>query len=91
MKRAAEEHAVPRSTLQYRMLRNLVHETKPGAKQYYLNQAEEEELSEYIVTAGKIGFGKIHIAEKVAVENDNQFHEETSCHCRKGIVLLRHV
>ena len=54
----------------------IVHGTKPGVK-LYLNQAEEEELSEFIVTVGKIGFGKTHIkqikkniVEKVAIEKE---------------------
>jgi len=51
----------------------IVHGTKPGPKQY-LNQAEEK-LSEYVVTVGKISFGKSRkqiksIAEKVAVEKE---------------------
>jgi len=50
MRRAAEEH---RSTLEDRILGNVVHGTKPGPKQY-LNQVQEEELSEYIVIVGKI-------------------------------------
>jgi len=32
VKRAAEEHAIPRSTLEDRILGNIVHGTKPGPK-----------------------------------------------------------
>ena len=53
---------------------HVVYGTKPAAKQY-LNQAEEEELSEYTVTVGKTGFGKIckqikNIVEKVVIEKE---------------------
>ena len=46
----------------------VIHGTNPGAKPY-LNKTEENELSEFITTVGKIGYGKTHkqiksIAEK---------------------------
>ena len=71
VKRAAEEHAVPRSTLQHRILGNVVYGTKPGAK-LYLNQAEEEELSEYYSYCRKDRLRKqIKISQKtVAVEKE---------------------
>ena len=58
---------------QDRILEIVVYRSKFGAKQH-LNQAELEELSEYMVTVGKIGFGTLRkhqkIAEKVAVEEE---------------------
>ena len=54
---AARLHKVPRTTLQDRMLRNVVHGTKPGAKPY-LNREEEKELAEFIVESASVGHGK---------------------------------
>lgn len=67
IKRAALEHGVPRSTLQDRHHRRVVHGTNPGP-QPYLDKAEEKEFSDFLVVVGQIGYGKTrrqvkHIAE----------------------------
>ena len=69
---AARLHKVPRTTLQDRMLGNVVHGTKPGAKPY-LNREEEKELVEFIVESASVGHGKtraqiMSLAEKAARE-----------------------
>jgi len=73
-KRAPLQYDVPKTTLQDRISGKVIHGTNPGAR-LYLNRAEEKELGEFIVTVGKIGFGKTHrqiknIAEKVATEKE---------------------
>jgi len=74
VKRASAEHGVPRSTLHNWKQGNVVHGINPGPKPY-LDKAEEEELSEFIMTVGKIGFGKTRkqiksVTEKYAVKLD---------------------
>ena len=70
--RAANEHGVPRTTLQDRILGKVVHGTKPGPKPY-LEQIEESELTNFLVDTAKAGFGKTRkeikgLVEKVARE-----------------------
>ena len=65
---AAREYHVPRTTLQDRVLGKVVHGTKPG-QQRYLNEVEEKKLSEFLVEAAAVGYGKsraeiMAIAEK---------------------------
>ena len=68
--RAAKLHGVPRSTLHDRISGKVKHGTKPGPKPY-LSNAEETELSNFLVDVAKAGYGKsrkqvIAIAESVA-------------------------
>ena len=68
--RAANEHGVPRTTLQDRILGKVVHGTKPGPKPY-LEPIEESELTNFLVDTAKAGFGKTRkeikgLVEKVA-------------------------
>ena len=65
---AAREHGVPRTTLQDRVLGNVIHGRNPGPKRY-LNEAEEKKLSEFLVETAAVGYGKsraeiMAIAEK---------------------------
>jgi len=74
VKRAAAEHVVLRLTLHDQKQGNVVHGINPGPKPY-LDEGEEEELREFIMTVGQIGFGKTRkqiksIAEKYAVKKD---------------------
>ena len=67
---AARLHNVPRTTLQNRMLRNVEHGAKPGAKPYF-NTGEEKELAEFIIESASVGHGKnraeiMSVAEKAA-------------------------
>ena len=57
LKRAAIEHGVPRSTLQDRVLENVIHGVNPG-RDPYLRLKRKNYESDYIVTVGQIGFGK---------------------------------
>ena len=54
---AANEHGVPRNTLQDRILGKVVHGTNPGPRPY-LEPIEENELSNFLVDTAKAGFGK---------------------------------
>ena len=55
--RAVIEHGVPRATLHDGHSGRVVHGSNPGP-QPYLNKAEEGELHDFIITVGKVGFGK---------------------------------
>ena len=57
MKRAAEEHGVPRTTLQDRILGNVTHGVKPGTVPY-LNKEEESDLVNFFETVSNVGYGK---------------------------------
>ena len=53
IKRATEEYAVPRMTLQDHNLGNVEHGKKPGPEVartiiYYLNVAEEEDMAKFV-------------------------------------------
>jgi len=72
VKRAAAEHGVSRLTLHNQEQRNVIHGINSGPKPY-LDKAEEEELSDFIMTVSQIGFGKMRkqiqsIAEKYVVK-----------------------
>ena len=72
VKRAAVEHGVPRTTLQDRIKGRVTHGKKPGPVSY-LTEEEEQELCDFLITVGEIGYGKTRkqvkdIAEKVARE-----------------------
>ena len=68
----ARQHGVPPSILKDRLSGQVLHEAKPGPRPY-LGPNEEKELSEYLITSAKVGFGKTRrqikgIAESVAKE-----------------------
>ena len=68
----ARQHGVPPSILKDRLSGQVLHEAKPGPRPY-LGPNEEKELSEYLITSSKVGFGKTcrqikGIAESVAKE-----------------------
>ena len=68
--KAADLHGVPRSTLKDRLSGRVKHGRKPGPRPY-LEQSEETKLSDYILQAARIGYGKtqkdvLSIAESVA-------------------------
>lgn len=70
VKRAAEEHSVPPSTLRDRVSGRVVHGTKPGPRPY-LSGEEELELSSFLKTCTEVGYGKTRrdvlcIAQSVA-------------------------
>ena len=72
IKRTAEEHRIPESTLCDRISGCVVHGTKPGPKKYLSNE-EEAELSSFLKTCSNIGYGRtrsavIGIARSVAAE-----------------------
>ena len=72
LKRAAVEHGVPASTLRDRISGRVIHGTKPGPKPY-LDTAEEKELSSFLKSCSRIGYGRtrrdvMHIANSVAIE-----------------------
>ena len=67
---AAREYNVPRMTLQDRISGRVIHGKNPGP-QPYLNQAEEKELSNFLVETAKVGYGRsrkqvIQLVEKTA-------------------------
>ena len=68
--KAADVHGVPRSTLKDRLSGRVKHGQKPGPRPYR-EQSEETELSDYVLQAARIGYGKtrkdvLSIAESVA-------------------------
>ena len=68
--RASREHGVPRQILRNRINGKVVHGTKPGPKPL-LSNAEETELSKFLLDVVKAGYGKSRkqvkaIAESVA-------------------------
>ena len=70
VKRAAEEHGVPRTTVRNRLSGRVVHGTKPGPKPYLSND-EEKELSSFLQSCANVGYGKtrkdvMSIAQSVA-------------------------
>lgn len=72
IKRAAEEHGVPVSTLRDRISGRVVHGTKPGPKPY-LSTTEEAELSSFLKSCANMGYGRTRtdvmgIARSVAAE-----------------------
>ncbi len=54
---AADIHGVPRSTLKDRLSGRVIHGTNPGPRPY-LTKDEESELSDHLLTASSIGYGK---------------------------------
>ena len=69
IKRAAEEHGVPVSTLRDRISGRVVHGTKPGP----LSSTEEAELSSFLQPCSKVSYGRTRtdvmgIAPSVAAE-----------------------
>ena len=72
VKRAADDHGVPVSTLRDRISGRVVHGTKPGPKPY-LSGEEEKELSSFLKSRANVGYGKTRkdvlcIAQSVASE-----------------------
>ena len=72
IKRAAEEHGVPTTTLRDRINGSVVHGTKPGPKPY-LSKSEEGELKSFLKTCTDIGYGKTRrdvmcIVQSVAID-----------------------
>ena len=57
IKRVAEEHGVPVSTLRDRISGRVLHGTKPGPKPY-LSSAEEGELSSFLQLCSNTGYGR---------------------------------
>ena len=72
IKRAAEEHGVPVTTLRDRISGRVVHGTKPGPRPY-LSTKEEAELSLFLKSCSNMGYGRTRtdvmgIARAVAAE-----------------------
>ena len=67
VKRAAEEHGVPRTTLQDRIVSNVTHGVNPGPTSY-LNKEEESDLANFLETVSSIGYGKTRKQIKALVE-----------------------
>ena len=71
---AARQYGVPPSTLKDQLSGWVLHGAKPGPRPY-LGTYEEKELSEYLTTSAKVGFGKTRrqvkcTAESVAKEKE---------------------
>ena len=74
IKRIAEEHGVPRTTLQGRVLGKIEHGQKPG-QQPYINIEEKKDLAIFVEVVAEIGFGKTRnqikaMVEKIACEKN---------------------
>ena len=67
VKRAAEQHGVPRTTLRDRISGHVQHGKKPGPEPY-LNKEEEEDLANFIEEVAEVGFGKTRKQIKAMVE-----------------------
>ena len=67
MKRAAEQHGVPRTTLRDRISGRAEHEKKPGPEPY-LNREEEEDLVNFIEEVAEVGYGRTRKQIKAMVE-----------------------
>ena len=72
VKRAAEQHGVPLTTLRDRISGRVTHGTKPGPKPY-LTQEEEKELGSFLKSCAEVGYGKtrrdvMHIVQRVATD-----------------------
>ena len=67
VKRAAEQHGVPRTTLHDRISGHVQHGKKPGPEPY-LNREEEEDLVNFIEEVAEVGFGKTRKQIKAMVE-----------------------
>ena len=67
VKRAAEEHGVPRTTLNDRISGRVMQGKKPGPEPY-LNKQEEEDLANFVEVLADIGFGKTKKQIKAMVE-----------------------
>ena len=65
--KAADVHGVPRSTLKDRLSGRVAHGTKSGPKPY-LSPIEEAELTNHLLSASKMGFGKTRRDVKLLVE-----------------------
>ena len=55
--KTAALHGVPPSTLKDRLSGCVIHGWKPGCKPY-LTKQEEKELTDHLVLAAKVGYGK---------------------------------
>ena len=67
IKRAAEVHGVPRTTLQDRVKGKVVHGVNPGP-QPYLQPAEEKELSCFLAEVAAVGYGRTKKQVKLLAE-----------------------
>ena len=67
VKRAAEQHGVPRATLHDRISGHVQHGKKPGPEPY-LNTEKEEDLVNFIEEVAEVGFGKTRKQIKAMVE-----------------------
>ena len=67
VKRAAEVHGVPRTTLQNCVKGKVVHGVNPGP-QPYLQPAEEKELSCFLTEVAAVGYGRTKKQVKLLVE-----------------------
>ena len=67
VKRAAEQHGVPRTTLRDHISGHVQHGKKPGPEPY-LNREEEEDLVNFIEEVAEVGFGKTRKQIKAMVE-----------------------
>ena len=64
---AARQYGVP-PTLKHRLSGWILHGAKPGPRPY-LGTYEEKELSEYLTTSAKVGFGKTRRQVKRTTES----------------------
>ena len=65
---AAHQHGVPPSTLKDQLSSWVLHGAKPGPHPY-LEPNEEKELSEYLITSVKVGYGNTRRQIKCIAEN----------------------
>ena len=74
---AATKHGVPRSTLKDRLSGRVVHGTKPGPKPY-LTATEEQELTDHLIMAADMGYGKTRQEVLSIVERHVEGKEDVS-------------
>lgn len=80
--RAAKTYDVPCSTLKDRISGRVIHGSKPGPSRY-LDDEEEQTLSDHLVQVAKVGYGKtrkqvLSIVENVAREKDVLRHSHSN-------------
>ena len=95
--RAAKEFGVPTTMLRDRLSGRVTHGTNPGPKPY-LSSQEEGELTEYLASTSKAGYGKTrrqvmnivqHVRKKARVVNERA-HETSTIDINQCCVCFIH-
>ena len=77
IKRAAEEHGVPVSTLRDRISGRVVHGTKPEPRPY-LSTTEEAELSSFLKSCSNMGYGRTRTDMMISCCRERDTKEQRS-------------